>query len=118
VLRLVPGRPAAPAAALCPGRPRQAPPARGPRAGDDGAQRRRGAQGPRAGETWGHLWALHVTAANAPDRRPGAPLASHGYEGPGEAVAGALVEQGSTGEHAAQDAQDQPRRLGVVKLPE
>jgi len=63
------------------------------------------------------LWALHVTAANAPDRRPGAPLASHGHEGPGEAVAGALVEQGSTGKHAAQDAQDQPRRLGVVKLP-
>jgi hypothetical protein len=36
----------------------------------------------------------------------------------GDAVEVVFIDQGYTGEHAAQDAQAQHRRLEVVKLPE
>jgi len=44
-------------------------------------------------------------------------LAAKGPEVPGDTVAVAFVDQGYTGEQAAQDAQTQHRRLAVVKLP-
>jgi transposase len=57
--------------ALCDSRPLPAPCASGTRAGDAGAQRRRGAQVYMAGESLGPLVAAPVTAATEPDRPPG-----------------------------------------------
>jgi transposase len=83
-----------------------------------GAKRRRGSKGHLAVDTLGHLLALPVTAANAQDRRQVTTLATTVHEGTGDAIDVACVDQGYTGEHAAADAQAQPLRLEVVKLPE
>jgi hypothetical protein len=55
VLRVAQGRNAQPSAAMFDSRTLQSTPASGPRAGDDGATRRRGSKGPMAVETLGHL---------------------------------------------------------------
>jgi hypothetical protein len=96
-------------------RPRPSTPARGTRAGSDGATRRRGSTVPRAVETVGHRWALQVTAADAQDRSPGRALAENVPEGTGAAVAVALGDQGAPGAPAAPA---QPMRLAVGQLPE
>jgi hypothetical protein len=49
-------------------------------------------------DTWGHLLALHGTAANEQDRSPVATLAATVQEVTGNAVAVAFVDQGYTGE--------------------
>jgi hypothetical protein len=100
VLRLVVGRTVEPSAALVESRPVPSPPESGPRAGDDGAQRRREAKGHMAVNTLGHRLAATVQAST------------------GAAVEIACVTQGSTGAQAAQDAQAQHLRLEVIKLPE
>jgi transposase len=118
VWRLAQGRKAAPSAASLDSRTLQATPERGTRAGYDGAPRRRGSKGHMAVDTLGHLWALHVTAAREQDRSPGTTLAAKGPAVPGDAVDVAVVDQGYTGERAAEDAQAPPRRRAVGKLPE
>jgi transposase len=69
-------------------------------------------------DTLGHLLALHVTAASEQDRSQGTTLAAKVQEVTGDAGEVALVDQGYTGEQAAEDAQAQHMRLEVVKLPE
>ena len=69
-------------------------------------------------DTLGHLLAAHVTAASEQDRSPVATLAAKVQEVTGDAIEVAFVDQGYTGEQAAQAAQDQHMRLEVVKLPE
>jgi transposase len=64
VLRLVAGRTAEPSAAIFDSRTVQGTPESGPRAGYDGAKRRRGSKVHLAVDTLGHLLAAHVTAAN------------------------------------------------------
>jgi transposase len=73
---------------------------------------------PQRVDTVDHLLAFHVTAGNEQDRRQVATLAAKVQEVTGDAVAVAFVDQGYTGEQAAQDAQDQHMHLEVVKLPE
>lgn len=68
VLRVAPSRHAQPSAAICDSRPVPSTPESGPRAGDDGAQRRRGSNVHRAVDPLGHLWAGHVATANEQDR--------------------------------------------------
>jgi hypothetical protein len=87
-------RTAAPAAALVESRPLPATPARGPRAGYDGAKRRWGSQVPRAVDRLGPLVAAPVTATNEQDRRQVRALAATGPEGTGDAGAVAFVDQG------------------------
>ena len=118
VRRLAAGRTEAPSAAIFASRTLPLTPESGPRAGDDGAQRRRGSQVHRAVDSVGHLWAAHVMAANAQDRHQGSVLADKGQEVTGDAVASAFVAQGSTGAQAAQDAETHHMQLEVVKLPE
>jgi hypothetical protein len=59
-------------------------------------------------ETLGQRWAAHVTAANAQDRSQGRTGAERVQEVTGDAVEGAFVAQGYTGEHAAAEAQAPP----------
>jgi transposase len=118
VLRLAQGRKAEPSAAVLDSRTLQSTPESGTRAGYDGAKRRRGSKVHMAVDTLGHLLALHVTAANEQDRSQVSALTEKVQEVTGDAVEVAFVDQGYTGEKAAQDAQAQHMRLEVVKLPE
>jgi transposase len=69
-------------------------------------------------DTLGHLLALHVTPADEQDRAQVAALAEAVQEATGERVELAYVDQGYTGEAAAQQAEAHGIRLEVVKLPE
>src|SRR5918996_5046702 len=68
VLRLAEGRTEQPSAAILDSRTLQSTPESGPRAGYDGAKRKRGSKVHMAVDTLGRLLALHVTAANEQDR--------------------------------------------------
>jgi transposase len=118
VLRLAQGRTAEPSAAIFDSRTLPSTPESGTRAGYDGAKRRRGSKVHMAVDTLGHLLALHVTAASEQDRSQVTRLAAKVQEVTGDAVEVAFVDQGYTGDQAAQDAQGQHMRLEVVKLPE
>jgi transposase len=118
VLRLAQGRKPDPSAAVFDSRTLQSTPESGTRAGDDGTKRRRGSQVHMAVETLGHRLALHVTAAHEQDRSQVTTWAAKVQEVTGDTVEVAFVAQGYTGDGAAQDAQAQPMRLEVVKLPE
>ena len=118
VLRLVAGHTAAPSAARCDRRLLPAIRASGPRAGEDGATRRRGSKVHRAVALLGSLWAAHVTAAREQDRRQVSALAAQVHEVSGEAVEGAFVDPGATGAQVAQDAAMHQRQRAVVQLPE
>lgn len=60
---------------------------------------------------------MHVTPANKQDRAPLEQLAEAVQEVTGYNVQPAYVDQGYTGDQAAEDAQSQGMRLEVVKLP-
>jgi len=118
VSRVAQGNKAEPSAASFARHTLQATPASGSRAGYDGAKRRRGSKVHTAVDTLGHLLAAHVTAASEQDRSQVRALAEKVQEVTSDAVEVAFVDQGYTGEQAAQDAQGQHMRLEVVKLPE
>jgi hypothetical protein len=69
-------------------------------------------------DTLGHLLALRVTAASEQDRSQVGALAAKVQEVPGDAVDSTFVDQGSTGDQAAQAAEAHHMSLEVVKLPE
>ena len=69
-------------------------------------------------DTLGQLLALRVTAANEQDRAQVKELVSQVQAVTGDNVEIAFVDQGYTGEQAAQDAAEQGMKLEVVKLPE
>lgn len=118
VLRLASGRAAEPTAAIIDSRTLRSTPESGPRAGYDGAKRKRGSKLHLAVDTLGHLLALHVTPANADDRAEVGRLADAIQEATGESVTLAYVDQGYTGEKAAEAAQQRGITLEVVRLPE
>ncbi len=118
VLRLAQGRNVEPSAAIFDSRTLQSSPESGQRAGYDGAKRRKGSKVHLAVDTLGHLLALHVTAANEQDRAQVGELAAAVQEVTGHNVELAFVDQGYTGEAAAQAAKEQGMRLEVVKLPQ
>jgi transposase len=118
LLRRADGRPAPPSATSLESRTLQSSPARGHRAGDDGAPRQRGSQVHLAVATLGPLLALQVTPAHAQDRAQGAQVAAQLQAVTGAAVDVAFVEQGHTGDPPAQDAAAHGLHLAVVKLPE
>src|SRR5207244_8829449 len=66
----------------------------------------------------GHLLTVLATPANAQERAQVAQLAEAVQEVTGEHVDVAFVDQGYTGEEAAQAAAEHGIRLEVVKLPE
>lgn len=118
VLRLAAGRNAQPSAAIFDSRTLQSSPESGERAGYDGAKRRKGSKTHRAVDTLGHLLALHVTAADEQDRTQVAQLAQQVQQVTAQSVEIAFVDQGYTGDDAAQAAAEQGIRLMVVKLPD
>jgi transposase len=118
LLRLAAGRKAQPSAAIFDSRTLQSSPESGERAAYDGAKRRKGSKTHMAVDTLGHLLALVVTAADEQDRAQVGQMAQAVQEATGETIEIAFVDQGYTGETAAQAAAQYGLRLEVVKLPE
>ena len=125
VLRVAQGRDAQPSAAIFDSRTLQSTPESGARAGYDGAKKRKGSKVHMAVDTLGHLLALRVTAANEQDRAQVEELAKQVQEVTGGTVEVAFVDQGYTGDEAAEAAEaaelaaeEQGMKLIVVKLPE
>jgi transposase len=118
LLRLAAGRKEEPTTAIIDSRTLRSTPESGPRAGYDGAKRKRGSKVHLAVDTLGHLLALHVTPADVGDRAAVARLAADVQDATGDAVTLAFVDQGYAGEAAATAAQAEGITLHVVKLPE
>ncbi len=118
LLRLAAGRKEEPSAAIFDSRTLQSTPESGTRAGYDGAKKRKGSKVHMAVDTLGHLLALVVTPANEQDRAQVGELAKQIQDITGDSVEVVFVDQGYTGEQAAQAAADQGIRLEVVKLSE
>jgi transposase len=121
LLRLAAGRSGQPSAAILDSRTLQSTPESGARGGYDGHtphKRRKGSKVHAAVDTLGHLLALHVTPADAQDQAQVERLSAAVQEVTGESVAVAYVDQGYTGQDAADAAQAHGIRLEVVKLPE
>jgi len=118
LLRLAAGRAEQPTAAVFDSRTLQSSPESGKRAGYDGAKRRKGSKTHLAVDTLGHLLALVVTAADEQDRAQVGVLAHQVQQATGESVEVAFVDQGYTGDEAAQQAAEYGIRLEVVKLSE
>ena len=117
VLRIADGRKESPTAAIFDSRTLQSTPESGGRAGYDGAKRRKGNKVHLAVDTFGHLLALSVTAADEQDRAQVSELAKRVQAETGETVEIAFVDQGYTGENAADAAEEHGIKLEVVKLP-
>lgn len=107
-----------PTAIILDGRTLQSTPESGPRAGYDGAKKKKGSKVHVAVDTLGNLLAVGVTAANEQERAQVAALTAKVQEVTGKTVEVAFVDQGYTGESAAEQAQAHGIRLEVVKLPE
>lgn len=118
LLRLAEGRNEQPSAAIFDSRTLQSSPESGDHGGYDGAKRRKGSKTHMAVDTLGHLLALLVTPANEQDRAQVEQLAQAVQEVTGETIEIAFVDQGYTGDDAAQAAAAHGIRLEVVKLPE
>ena len=118
LLRLASGRAPQPTAAVVDSRTVQATPESGHRAGGDGAKRRTGTTTHVAGDTRGHLLALHVSPASAQDRTQVDLLAAAVQEATGASVERGDVDHGDTGEQPAADAAASGMRLEVVKVPD
>ena len=117
LLREIAERMSQPRAAIFDARTLQSSPESGARAGWDGHKRRKGSKVHIAVDTLGQLLALLVTPANEQERAQVDKLAEQVQAATGEAVEVAFVDQGYTGEQAAEDAQAHGIRLEVVKLP-
>jgi len=118
LLREYAGRKGQPIAVVLDSRTLQSTPESGARAGYDGAKRRKGSKVHAAVDTLGHLLALHVTAADEQDRAQVARLAEAVQEITGEHVELAYVDQGYTGQNAAEAAEQHGMQLQVVKHAE
>jgi transposase len=118
LLREAKGRNRQPSAAILDSRTLQSTPESGSHAGYDGARRRKGSNVHAAVDTLGNLLTLVVTPANEQDRTQVGELAQAIQEVTGRHVEVAFVDQGSTGDAAAEAANDHGIRLEVVKLPE
>ena len=117
LLRVLLGRDPEPSAAIFDGRTIQSTPESGDRAGYDGAKKRKGSKVHMAVDTLGHLLAAVVSPANEQERAYVAELAAAVQEATNDSVELAWVDQGYTGEQAAEDAADQGIELEVVRLP-
>jgi transposase len=117
VLRIAEGRQEKPTAAIIDSRTLQSTVESGSRAGYDGAKRRKGNKVHLAVDTLGHLLALCVTAADEQGRAQVSELAERVQAETGETVEIAYVDQGYTGENAADVAEGHGIKLEVVKLP-
>jgi transposase len=118
LLRVTQGRNAQPSAVILDARTMQSTPESGSRAGYDGHKRKNGSKTHVAVDTLGNLLAMVVTPANEQERAQVAQLAAQVQEVTGDHVELAYVDQGYTGDDAAEAAQEHGIQLEVVKLPE
>lgn len=118
LLRVLNGRNKQPSAVILDSRTLQSTVESGGRAGYDGGKRKKGSKVHIAVDTLGHLLGLVVTPANEQDRSQVQELAAQVQQITGQTVEIAFVDQGYTGEQAAQDAADEGIQLEVVKLPQ
>lgn len=118
ILRVLEGRTEEPSAAIFDSRTLQSTPESGHRGGYDGAKRKKGSKVHMAVDTLGYLLSLHVTAADEQDRTQVGKLAKDVQKQTGRSVELAYVDQGYTGEQAAEAARKQKIELAVVKLPQ
>ncbi len=118
LLRKAAGRDEEPTAAIFDSRTTRSTPESGDRAGYDGYKKKKGSKVHLAIDTLGYLLALLVTAANEGDRDQVEALSQQVQEATGEGVELAYVDQGYTGERAAEAAKKHGIELEVVKLPE
>ena len=118
LVRLVAEREAQPSATILDARTLQSTPESGSRAGYDGAKKKNGSKIHAAVDTLGNLLALKVTAANEQEREQVADLAAKVQEVTGGTVEIAFVDQGYTGETAAEEAHANGIELQVVKHTE
>ena len=118
LLREFAARKGQPTAMILDSRTLQSTPESGARGGYDGAKRRKGSKVHAAVDTLGHLLALHVTAADEQDRAQVDKLAEAVQQITGETIELAYVDQGYTGENAAEAAAKHGVRLEVVKHTE
>lgn len=116
MLRVVAGRLPDPTAVVLDSRTLTSTPESGARAGYDGYKRRKGSKIHIAVDTLGHLLALRVTPANEQDRAQVASLAQATQQATDQSVEIAYVDQGYTGEAAADAAQQHGIQWHVVKL--
>lgn len=107
-----------PSAAILDGRTLQSTPESGSRAGYDGAKKKKGSKVHVAVDTLGNLLALKVTPANEQERAQVAALAQKVQEVTGGTVEIAFVDQGYTGDDAANQAAAEGIKLEVVKHTE
>jgi len=117
LLRQFGGRKGQPTAVCIDSRTLQSTPESGARAAYDGAKRRKGSKVHIAVDTLGHLLALTVTPADAGDRTQVTALAKQMQQVTGNTVELAYVDQGYTGDNAADAAEQHGIRLEVVKHP-
>jgi transposase len=118
LLRLSEGRAPEPTAAILDSRTLRSTPQSGSRGGYDGAKRKKGSKVHAAVDTLGNLLALRVSPANEQDRGRVGELAEAVQEATGESVELAYVDQGYTGEKAAEEAEAFGMRLEVVRYEE
>lgn len=118
LLRAYAGRTAHPTAMILDSSTLRSTPESGARAGHDGAKRRKGSKVHAAVDTLGHLLALHVTPADAQDQAQATELAEAVQAVTGDHVVLGHVDQGYSGEAAADAAADRGIRLEVVKRTE
>ncbi len=118
LLRLSEGRASEPTAAILDSRTLRSTPEGGSRGGYDGAKRKKGSKVPAAVDTLGHLLALRASPASEQEREYVGELAEAVQEATGESVELAYVDQGYTGERAAEEAEAHGMRLEVVKHEE
>jgi len=107
-----------PTAVIMDGRTLQSTPESGARAGFDGHKKKQGSKVHVVVDTLGHLLTLIATPANEQERAQVAVLAHNVQQVCGQSVQLAFVDQGYTGEDAAQAANEQGIRLEVVKHTE
>jgi len=115
LLREAKGRNRQPEASILDSRTLQSTSESGGHAGYDGAKRRKGSKVHAAVDTLGHLLTLLVTLANEQDRAQVCELAQAIQEVTGSHVEVAFVDQGYTGDAAAEAAKELGIRLEVVK---
>lgn len=118
LLRTFAGRKGQPTAVILDSRTLRSTPESGPRASYDGAKRKKGSKIHIAVDTLGHLLAAHVTTASEQDRAQVGVLAEAVQDATGQSVELAYVDQGYTGQAAADAAAGHGIELQVVKLPE
>ncbi len=117
-LRVLNEREPTPSAAIYDSRTLSSTPESGQRAGYNGHKKCKGSKVHVAVDTLGYLLALKVTAANEDDRRQVEALSQELQEATRESVEIAYVDQGYSGEEAAQQANRHGIELVVVKLEE